>query len=476
MNEEKRRIEQAKLQTERKVQNYIEEHQMIPNGCIVLAGVSGGSDSSVMLSLLWKLQNTLDFELRVVHVNHQIRGKDADRDEAFVEKMCKDREISFRSVKKDVPALAAEWGIGLEEAGRIVRKDAWQEETERLGVPSENIRIALAHNQNDLAETVLHHLARGSGLRGLASMRPVSERVIRPILCLSKEEIERYAVEEGISFVVDASNASDDYTRNRIRHHILPTFQKEVNEKARENIARTSQLAAQAVDYLDSQSEEFLKNCRWMPGEILLTEAFWEGPEVLQNFAIQKVLERLGGRKQDLSMEHIQMVRHLHGLQVGKQISLPYELCGKRTYEGVRIVKGRVLREELHPRALLPEETVILPEGELHCRVFPWEGEKIPRNKYTKWFDYDKIKGTLTVRKKESGDFIVIHPEGMKKTVNRVMIDSKIPSEKREEIPLVAREQEVLWIVGVRGSEGYRITDTTRQILEITYQGGSNNE
>ncbi len=459
-------------QTEEKVRRFVKENDMIPSHGLVIAGISGGSDSSVMLSLLCRLQKEIDFQLQAVHVNHQIRGEAAERDEEFVRNLCGSYGVSLSVVSRNVPLLAKKWGVGEEEAGRIVRRNAWKEEAERLGAKREQIRIAVAHNQNDLAETVIHHLARGTGLRGIASMRPVNGWVIRPMLCLSKEEIEDYAKMNRVSFVVDQTNASDDYTRNRIRHHVLPLLQKEVNEKTCSNLAKTAELAAQAVDYLESRSEELLKYCEFQKEEALLPEKFREEAEVLQDFAIRKILERLGGSAKDLSMEHIRMVRNLFSLQVGKKICLPYELWGIRVYEGIRICHNIKRNPVVKMAELRANDCVALQNGVLLTRVFSWNGEKIPRNEYTKWFDYDKIGGVLTVRKQSSGDWMRIHPDGGKKPVRRIMIDSKIPSELRESIPLVTKDQEVLWIVGVRSSEAFRVSESTRQILEIKYQGG----
>ena len=159
-------------------------------------------------------------------------------DEQFVEKICRDWGVPFRSRHYPVPELSGKWKLGEEETGRIVRKQAFQEEKKRLGFSGEQsekngqFRIALAHNRNDLAETMLHHLARGTGIRGLSGIQAVNGEIIRPVLCLERKEIVNYLKERGISYITDSSNLSDDYTRNRIRNHVLPAMEQKINAKS----------------------------------------------------------------------------------------------------------------------------------------------------------------------------------------------------------------------------------------------------
>ena len=181
---------------EREILAYIKQNRMIGKNDVVLAGVSGGSDSMAMLRILKELQGKLDFTLRVVHIHHGIRGKEADRDQSFVENICRKWQIPCTVYCYDVPGLSREWKLGEEETGRIVRKEAFQREAAVCGRKDSEIKIALAHNQEDLAETMLHNLCRGTGLRGLCTMRPVDGEIIRPTLCLSRDKIAEYLKEK----------------------------------------------------------------------------------------------------------------------------------------------------------------------------------------------------------------------------------------------------------------------------------------
>ena len=214
----------------RRIAGYMKENHMTEAGYTVLAGVSGGSDSMLMLTILRELQKPLDFKLAAVHVHHGIRGQEADRDRAFVEQICEEWGIPCHVFHYDVPALSSKWKLGEEETGRLVRREAFEKAAHSYA--DHKVRIALAHNQEDLAETMLHNLCRGTGLRGLCTMRPTSEKIIRPILCLNRREIADFLEKYQIPHIQDSTNLCDEYTRNRIRHHILPALEQEINSKA----------------------------------------------------------------------------------------------------------------------------------------------------------------------------------------------------------------------------------------------------
>lgn len=299
-----------------RVRKYIRDHQMLKAEDMVVAGISGGADSIAMLHILKNLQKEIGFSMEVVHVHHGIRGQEADRDEQFVEKICRDWGIPFRSRHYPVPELSGKWKLGEEETGRIVRKQAFQEEKKRLGFSGEQsekngqFRIALAHNRNDLAETMLHHLARGTGIRGLSGIQAVNGEIIRPVLCLERKEIVNYLKERGISYITDSSNLSDDYTRNRIRNHILPAMEQKINAKAVEHMAETARVLAEADSYLQKKGRELLASCRKENG-YLLDEKFFAQDPILQEYAVMEAFEILAGKRKDFTSLHVDQVLSL---------------------------------------------------------------------------------------------------------------------------------------------------------------------
>lgn len=462
----------------KKVRDYMREHEMTAPGDAVIVALSGGADSVCLLTVLKQLA-TPEFLLRAVHVHHGIRGAEADRDEAFAQKLCESLSVPLCVAYCHVPAYAAEHGLSEEEAGRILRYQVLEKEAgkwEQELPAGSRVKIALAHHRDDNAETILHHLLRGSGLTGLAGIRPVQGRRIRPLLCVGREEIRAYLEAGHISWCEDSTNQSPDYTRNRIRSQVLPLLKTAVNEQAEEHILQAGQIIGQADAYLRQQAEEIWQEAVCGREEDLAAiplTAFARQPEILKTYLIRHMLDQLHPGWKDIGSRHFTAIAELAGKPVGSRLDLPGGLMARTGYETLEIVQ-KTEREvsvktesgadgEIHGRQTVPE---------LHMTVFSRQkDQEIPKNQYTKWFDYDKIKGTLSVRTRRTGDYLIL-PSGGSKTIARYMIDEKIPKEKREQILLLAEGSHVLWVVGFRISEYYKIEEHTENILQVTCDGG----
>ena len=462
----------------KKVRDYMREHEMTAPGDAVIVALSGGADSVCLLTVLKQLA-TPEFLLRAVHVHHGIRGAEADRDEAFAQKLCESLSVPLCVAYCHVPAYAAEHGLSEEEAGRILRYQVLEKEAgkwEQELPAGSRVKIALAHHRDDNAETILHHLLRGSGLTGLAGIRPVQGRRIRPLLCVGREEIRAYLEAGHISWCEDSTNQSPDYTRNRIRSQVLPLLKTAVNEQAEEHILQAGQIIGQADAYLRQQAEEIWQEAVCGREEDLAAiplTAFARQPEILKTYLIRHMLDQLHPGWKDIGSRHFTAIVELAGKPVGSHLDLPGGLMARTGYETLEIVR-KTEREvsvktesgadgEIHGRQTVPE---------LHMTVFSRQkDQEIPKNQYTKWFDYDKIKGTLSVRTRRTGDYLIL-PSGGSKTIARYMIDEKIPKEKREQILLLAEGSHVLWVVGFRISEYYKIEEHTENILQVTCDGG----
>ncbi|WP_418452262.1 tRNA lysidine(34) synthetase TilS [Candidatus Ventrimonas sp.] len=462
----------------KKVRDYMREHEMTAPGDAVIVALSGGADSVCLLTVLKQLA-TPEFLLRAVHVHHGIRGAEADRDEAFAQKLCESLSVPLCVAYCHVPAYAAEHGLSEEEAGRILRYQVLEKEAgkwEQELPAGSRVKIALAHHRDDNAETILHHLLRGSGLTGLAGIRPVQGRRIRPLLCVGREEIRAYLEAGHISWCEDSTNQSPDYTRNRIRSQVLPLLKTAVNEQAEEHILQAGQIIGQADAYLRQQAEEIWQEAVCGREEDLAAiplTAFARQPEILKTYLIRHMLDQLHPGWKDIGSRHFTAIAELAGKPVGSRLDLPGGLIARTGYETLEIVR-KTKREvsvktesgadgEIHGRQTVPE---------LHMTVFSRQkDQEIPKNQYTKWFDYDKIKGTLSVRTRRTGDYLIL-PSGGSKTIARYMIDEKIPKEKREQILLLAEGSHVLWVVGFRISEYYKIEEHTENILQVTCDGG----
>ena len=454
------------------------EHEMTAPGDAVIVALSGGADSVCLLTVLKQLA-TPEFLLRAVHVHHGIRGAEADRDEAFAQKLCESLSVPLCVAYCHVPAYAAEHGLSEEEAGRILRYQVLEKEAgkwEQELPAGSRVKIALAHHRDDNAETILHHLLRGSGLTGLAGIRPVQGRRIRPLLCVGREEIRAYLEAGHISWCEDSTNQSPDYTRNRIRSQVLPLLKTAVNEQAEEHILQAGQIIGQADAYLRQQAEEIWQEAACGREEDLAAiplTAFARQPEILKTYLIRHMLDQLHPGWKDIGSRHFTAIAELAGKPVGSRLDLPGGLMARTGYETLEIVRkterGVSVKTEsgadgeIHGRQTVPE---------LHMTVFSRQkDQEIPKNQYTKWFDYDKIKGTLSVRTRRTGDYLIL-PSGGSKTIARYMIDEKIPKEKREQILLLAEGSHVLWVVGFRISEYYKIEEHTENILQVTCDGG----
>jgi tRNA(Ile)-lysidine synthase len=477
----------------KKIQSYIKEYDMLRAGDGVIVAVSGGADSVCLLSVLIKLAESGGWTVRALHVNHELRGKEADRDEAFVQELCSRLGVPLIRVRCDVAAYAAEQKLSVEEAGRLVRYEALEETARtweiKMGQEKQSsgaempapqmdpqqvpdsvrprVRIAIAHHADDQAETILHHLLRGSSLRGLSGMNPVNGRRIRPLLCVRREEIRTWLGEQSQEWCEDSTNQHEDYTRNRIRNHILPMMTEEVNMRAVENIVRAGEVFFQADAYLAAQAQKILSvsgnvDSDRKEAEIRL-DAFLAEPDLIRSYLVRQMFDVAAPGMKDLTAKHYTQVMELAVKQVGAVCDLPGTLAAERTYETLRVYRKLPKR---------PVTEVSETEDGLVFSTFPYEtGGEIPKNQYTKWFDYDKINGVLSVRTRQNGDYITLSGGG-RKTVNRFMIDEKIPKEKRNQIQLLADGHHILWIIGYRISEYYKVTAHTKYVLQVKKNGG----
>lgn len=455
-----------------KVKKYIEQLKLLSKNDRVVIGVSGGADSMCLLSVLLSLKDVYNLTLFVVHINHNIRGVEAKEDEEFVVSYCKDNGIYVTVVSEDVKMLARKHGWSEEEAGRNVRYDAFYKECAKNNCN----KIAIAHNKNDNAETILFHLLRGSGMDGMRGILPQREKIIRPLLNTSRQEIETYMKEKQVPYRVDATNFLEDYTRNKIRLTMLPFAEKEINSKAMEHIVSMAEQLTEVADYIDKVTSLHYNElvCETEEGIEVNVDKFLSLDLVIQKSLIRKVIFLWIKQLKDIQEGHIMDIIALTKKQVGKYIHLPYGILVRKTYHSI------VFSKEINEQSQL--DTDLQP---LNCNVqipgkYTFESYgftisfelleykktmRIPKNGYTKWFDYDKIKTAVVIRTRQIGDYLQIGKQGGNKSLKSVFVDNKIPSELRDKIPLVCDGNHVLWILGGRTSEGYRIDEETKTIL-----------
>lgn len=468
--------------TEQKVKVYVERFHMIEPKDTIVLGISGGADSVCLLKILARWKEAWGISLRAVHVHHQLRGEEADADERFVRELCENEGIPCRVFHEDVQGMAQREKIGLEEAGRIARYRCFATVCEDVG----GGKIALAHHQDDLAETMLHHLVRGTGMAGLCSLKPVSGNRIRPLLCLEKEEILVYLKAAGQPWRTDSSNLEDDYTRNRIRHHVLEELKTEVNPRAVRHMAQLSEeLEETRVVLAQVAAEKRRQYVRKSEKGMLLAEELKKEPDLIGRQIVHDLLKEISGKQKDFTRIHVEAVQELWNRKVGARRDLPYGMQAIRMYDGIylerKAEKCKTRDSEKNAGIQMnvqSEGTESFQIGELTLTVSRTARDfgEIPEKKYTKWFDYDKIRNSLSVRHRLQGDYLVVNQKGGRKKLKDYLIDCKIPRQERDKLTLLADGSHILWVVGYRISENYKVTSQTKQILKVQVKGVEENE
>lgn len=460
---------------ENKVLNYINENKMIKAGETVVVGVSGGADSICLLHMLLKHKETLGIKLLVVHVHHGIRGESADRDARFVEELCCRFNLPFFLYKYNIPEFAKKEGMSTEEAGRYARYEAFDKCIKENCVDNTG-KIAVAHNKDDLAETVLLNLFRGAGIKGLKGIVPLRDRIIRPVLCLDRGEIERYLQENNLEYITDESNLTEDYTRNKIRLNILPLIKSDINEKAVEHIENTAINLGLIDDYMECQCKlEYDRLVEEKADGLLISKEFVGLHKAMQGQLIKNCLYKVAKKHKDISAVHISSVVDLFYMEVGKCINLPYSMVAKRQYEGIQIF---IPKDYDNKKC---DSTYALNIDDVGEYVFEngmvtanFSIDKDNYNEsifiekiYTKWIQCDIIKVNLQLRTRKAGDYIIVDAKGSKKKLKDYFIDLKIPRDERDDILLLANGNEIVWIIGYRLNWNYRVTSELQSIYKL---------
>ena len=495
-----------------KVREYVEQQHMLTKGDSVVMGISGGADSVAMLLAFSALQKEYALSLYAVHVNHGIR-EEADLDADYVRGLCEIYGIPFYLFTEDVKKMAKEQKKTVEEMGREYRYHCFYEVMEREGAKS----LATAHHRGDQAETVLFHMIRGTDLSGMSGIRPVSERdtdfgrirIVRPLLSCGKSELTAWLISNGVTWREDATNQDNTYVRNRLRNEVLPMLE-EINGKAGEHIADLAGIMWEYEAYFWNRVSEYMENFVICIDEYSIQTdrtKLLQQEKVLTRAVIYEMLSMVGKEKRDFTKEHILAVYQLLSNQSGKKIMLPngieavlsYEkLIIRKSFRGVETIRktqGTELKEakrwiievSLKELGCLPEgegQTILLPTGEqlyfeqqaLNSMTVT-EQEKLLRdarnskNHYTKFFDCDTIKDTLCIRLAERDDYFVMNEAGNRKKLFRYFMDIRLPADKRNGVVVLANENEVLWLVGGRRCERFKIGEDTKSILKVTYKG-----
>lgn len=455
----------------KKVLDFIKEKKMLQRGDSVILGVSGGADSLCLLIILNEISKIMDLKLTAVHVNHHVRGKEADEDQSFVEEFCKNIGVKCVVCHINMVQLAKEMKCSEEEAGRIARYEIF----EKILVKENGNKIAIAHNLNDNCETILFNLCRGTGIKGLSGIRVSRDNIIRPIMCLTRAEIEEYLNRNNIAFRTDSTNLEDDYTRNRLRHHVISYIEENINSNAAVNIVRAGNDLYEIEEYLDMETEKQISKYVIIDEEgCLIKDEVLQCHSVIQKRIIRSMINLLSGRLKDITRSHVESVLELFERNTGRKVDLPYQIVAKRDYKGVSLA---VSSKEDKDSENDFSDAVIYKEGKVYFNKYItaiMERDKsfdqnVPELVYTKWIDCDMIKDGLVVRKRQAGDYLSIDNQGNTKKLKDYFINEKIPNDQRDDILLVADGSHIVWVVGHRISSNYKITESTKNVIMLSY-------
>jgi len=435
----------------------------------VLVAVSGGADSVALLVLLQRNARTLGVEVAAAHLDHRMRPESGD-DAEFVRSLCADLGIPLHIGTRDIPKLSRLWKEGLEASARRARREFLLETATALGCA----KVALGHHRGDQAETLLHRLLRGSGSSGLCAMQPWSPPFIRPLLPFTREQLQELLAEHGRSFIEDASNRDPRFTRNRIRHQLLPLLES-FNPRIEEHLFCLSERFSEEEAFWREREDEALKAVLLdhADGLSLSRELLLGLHPALLSRVLRRALAEARGDLRGISSCHLRAVRSLaeSGRPQGELV-LPGAWVGRR-YERLWLRRERPQEGGRVPLEISgPGRYPLADGGELQVSVENGPGEEAA---LIAEFDGLFIDFPLQWRPFSAGDRF--HPEGAPggKKLKSFFIDQKIELEKRRSFWLLAKD-EILWVAGVRRCHAYRPEAACGRVLRFVYRPGSAHE
>lgn len=456
MNREK---EVSALET--KARQTIERYSMMKGKKAVVVGVSGGADSMALLSFLCSLREEFGITVTAAHVNHGLRGDEADRDEQFVRSWCEKNDVEFVVLHADVAAKAKAEGKTVEEAGRSVRYDFFEKKACERGAV-----IATAHTLSDSIETQIMNLARGTGLRGLCGIPPVRGNIIRPLIRCTRADTEEYCRKNGVKYVDDSTNFSHDYTRNRVRLDLVPQLYR-LNPAFDKAAARLIDSLEEDARCLEEAARNRLAKAARGNGVYDLAVLLRDCPKAILSRCVSAAALDFTGRAQE--------AKHIDTM-------VDIALCGKGKTEiiggcYVEAKDGKLIFSKSTERTAeigdfsFPFKVGIYKNGKFRLVISPISEEDIKNYKkfnnhyFKNAVDCDKICGNALVRARMQGDKISPAGRNVTKTLKKLFNEEKIPVEKRAFVPVACDEAGVIWVGGIGVAERCKVTENTKNAV-----------
>jgi tRNA(Ile)-lysidine synthase len=456
-----------------KTRETITKHAMLSSGDHVLMGLSGGPDSVCLAVVLGKLRDELDLTLSAVYINHCLRSEEVEQEIAFCRRFCEERSITFHERTVNVRKHSEEAGSNVQESARDLRYKMYEAVAAETGAA----KIAIGHNADDQAETVLMRLIRGSGRRGLTGIPPVRDRIIRPLIGMERKDIEAFLagvkgevhVRSGQPYIIDTSNFKEEYLRNWIRLSLLEEIKKR-NPSVVHDICRTATIILEEDEYLEIQVTKTLMRMISRKSDSHI-ELFASPLETLEKPILRRVLRRaidatMGLR--GISFTHVEdIIRLIRDGKAGDRIHLPKNVRVVREYSLLKITGDAVvaiLEREIQP----PCEVNINEINTVLKASIEDSAENYVDSRDSIVMDAGALSFPLKVRSRADGDYFYPLGFGKKKKLQDFFVDEKVPRDVRGRIPVVLSGNDIIWVAGYRADERFKVTDKTERVLKIT--------
>ena len=467
-----------------RVLHFIQKEHLVSTPSCLLVAVSGGPDSVCLLHILAELREKLGITLHIAHLNHKLRGAESEADARYVSELAHRLGIPVTTEERDVKAHQARQHISLEEAAREVRYTFLSQVAQAIGAEE----AAAGHTADDHTETILMHLVRGTGIKGLQGLKPRTQwqlagnsiTIVRPLLQISREETAEYCRQHHLAPRIDTSNLSLSPLRNRIRHQLLPLL-KSYNPQVAEALQRTARIAGDDLGFIDQQCLQLWAEIAQKQGNVIIIDKqrLLKSPSVLRRYLLRMSIEKLVGNIKDIEMRHIEDIMSILTKPAGKRLDLPGGLIFAVEYDRYMLTQDR---ESLSPFPPLEDEFPLKLPGETTLpgwrieaiitgpSIVKGKGIGLINNDLTAHFDLDKAGDRLSVRSRQRGDRF--QPLGMSqpKKLGEFMIDAKIPQAWRGRIPIVCSQKHILWVVGWRIDDRAKVTEGTKRILCLRFE------
>lgn len=449
-----------KKKTEQKVINFIDAHRLIDEGDKLLIALSGGPDSIFALHFFHKYKRRFKIEIGAVHLNHKLRGNESGKDEKFCEQLCDKLGIELITSQVDINKIKEKSKKSIEEIAREQRYKFFEYTASKL----HSSKIVTAHNQNDNTETVLLNLLKGTGIKGISGIPIKRGKIIRPLLALSKEEILDYLKQAKLKYRIDKSNQENDYQRNIIRNKILPIIISEINPAIHEAVFRTSKNLRLLASVIAKQSEEYYN--RYVIADdnsIKINFSLYEEVEPLFVDEVLKLtLEKF--LQSDVSSKDITKLKDLYNSQVGKEVKFKenHSALKERSF----VLLKRTKKTNFTGAKIKVGHSIQIADQKISIRKVK-NSRFIVHQHGCEFVSLNVENPTFTIRNWKDGDKFI--PLGMKnfKKVSDFLTDKKVPSSQRKKQLVLTYRNQIVWLVGLRIDERYKITTTTKQAIKL---------